>query len=69
MVFRHPFLIRGIVHTPYGAFAINRGLADLSEEIGDSLGWRRLEEPQTPPAPTRGITTAEQPAANSVARG
>ena len=43
MLFRHPHLLRGIVHTGYGAFVINRGLADLPEEIGDSLGWLRVE--------------------------
>jgi hypothetical protein len=45
MLFRHPHLLRGIVHTGHGAFVINRGLADLPEEIGDSLGWIRVEGP------------------------
>jgi hypothetical protein len=46
MLFRHPHLLRGIVHTGYGAFVINRGVADLPEEIGDSLGWLRVDGPQ-----------------------
>ena len=43
-IFRHPHLIRGIVHTPYGAFAISRGYADIPEEIGEALGWSRAED-------------------------
>jgi hypothetical protein len=43
-IFRHPHLIRGIVHTPYGAFAISRGYADIPEEIGEALGWPRAED-------------------------
>jgi hypothetical protein len=43
-IFRHPHLIRGIVHTPYGAFAISRGYADIPEEIGEALGWARTDD-------------------------
>ncbi len=42
-IFRHPHLVRGIVHTPHGAFTVVRGLVDLSDEIGDDLGWTRAE--------------------------
>lgn len=42
-IFRHPHLVRGIVHTPHGAFTVVRGLVDLSEEVGDDLGWTRAE--------------------------
>lgn len=52
-LFRHPHLVRGIVHTPHGAFAINRGFADLPEEIGESLGWPRIENDVTNAVVTR----------------
>jgi hypothetical protein len=42
-IFRHPHLVRGIVHTPHGAFAIVRGLVDLPDEIGEALRWAREE--------------------------
>jgi hypothetical protein len=49
-LFRHPHLVRGIVHTAEGAFVIHRGIADVPEDIGDSLGWQRLDdERQSPP--------------------
>lgn len=52
-LFRHPHLVRGVVHTHHGAFAVVRGLVELPEEIGESLGWRRFEDPtsQTHPTP------------------
>jgi hypothetical protein len=43
-LFRHPHLIRGIVHTSEGAFQIERGLAQVSDEIGTILGWVRVDE-------------------------
>ena len=67
MLFRHPHLVRGIVHTPHGAFAINRGLADLPEEIGDSLGWSRTGDAPLPPHLTRDADRDEQPTANPAA--
>ena len=45
-IFRHPHLVRGIVHTPHGAFTVVRGLVDLSDEVGDDLGWTRAEVAQ-----------------------
>lgn len=42
-LFQHPHLIRGIVHTSKGSFAINRGLVDVPDEVGESYGWLRLE--------------------------
>ena len=42
-IFRHPHLVRGIVHTPHGAFVIVRGLVDLPDEIGEALQWVREE--------------------------
>lgn len=42
-LFRHPHLIRGIVHTSKGSFAISRGLVEAPDEIGESFGWLRLE--------------------------
>lgn len=43
-LFRHPHLIRGIVHTSEGAFQIERGLAQISDEVGTILGWVRVDE-------------------------
>ena len=42
-LFRHPHLIRGVVHTSQGSFAISRGLVDVPDEVGESYGWLRLE--------------------------
>jgi hypothetical protein len=47
-LFRHPHLVRGIVHTPHGAFTVVRGLVDLSDELGDDLGWARADTNQPP---------------------
>ena len=38
-LYRHPHLTRGVVHTPQGAFRINRGIVELPDELGESLGW------------------------------
>jgi hypothetical protein len=42
-LFRHPHLVRGVVHTSKGSFAINRGLVSVPDEVGESYGWLRLE--------------------------
>jgi hypothetical protein len=42
-LFRHPHLVRGTVHTPYGAFTVVRGHVEMPEDIGEALGWLRLE--------------------------
>jgi hypothetical protein len=56
-IFQHPHLTRGIVKTPKGAFVISRGFVSAPDEIGESLGWRRVDieaaAPPEPPAPTR----------------
>jgi hypothetical protein len=57
-IFLHPFLTRGVVRLPNGAFPISRGRVELPDEIGDPLGWRKIEdddsaEPQAaPPRPS-----------------
>ena len=43
-LFRHPHLVRGVVHTSEGAFFIHRGIAELPDDIGESLGWQRVDE-------------------------
>ena len=43
-LFRHPHLVRGIVHTAEGAFVIHRGIVELPDDFGDSLGWVRLDD-------------------------
>ena len=50
-VFQHPHLTRGIVKTAKGAFVVSRGLVRAPDEIGDSLGWRRVDA--EPPGPAR----------------
>ena len=52
-IFQHPHLIRGIVKTPRGAFIISRGLVKAPDEVGESLGWRRIdvEEPRRADTP------------------
>lgn len=42
-LFRHPHLVRGIVHTRQGSFAISRGIVNAPDEVGESYGWLRLE--------------------------
>ena len=41
-LYRHPHLTRGVVHTPEGAFRINRGIVELPDELGESLGWTEV---------------------------
>ena len=43
-VFQHPHLTRGVVMTPKGAFVIVRGFVSAPDEIGDSMGWRRVDD-------------------------
>jgi len=43
-VFQHPHLIRGIVKTAKGAFLISRGLVEMPDDVGKSLGWRRVDQ-------------------------
>lgn len=43
-LFRHPHLVRGVVHTSEGAFQIERGIARVPDEVGEALGWTRVDE-------------------------
>jgi len=43
-LFRHPHLVRGVVHTSKGSFAISRGLVNAPDEVGESYGWLRLDQ-------------------------
>jgi hypothetical protein len=43
-LFRHPHLVRGIVHTSEGAFLIERGVAELPDDVGATLGWIPLDD-------------------------
>ena len=47
-VFHHPHLTRGIVKTPKGSFLIVRGLVEAPDEIGESLGWDRVDVESQP---------------------
>lgn len=42
-VFRHPHLIRGVVHTARGSFVITRGLMYVPNAIGELYAWQRVE--------------------------
>jgi hypothetical protein len=62
-VFQHPHLTRGIVRTPGGAFVISRGIVSAPDEIGEALGWRRIDEESHVPSPS--LVPAEQRAASA----
>jgi len=47
-VFQHPHLTRGVVTTPRGSFVISRGFVSAPDEIGEALGWRRVDVEQEP---------------------
>jgi len=55
-MFQHPHLIRGIVRTPKGAFVVSRGLVEVPDELGESLGWRPADSAEdTPPTTSRSL--------------
>jgi hypothetical protein len=56
--FQHPFLIRGVLRLATGAFPISRGRVELPDEVGEPLGWRKIE-----------VDDAEAPAAERSFRG
>lgn len=48
-MFQHPHLMRGIVRTAQGAFVVSRGLVEVPDELGESLGWRPADSAEDPP--------------------
>jgi hypothetical protein len=52
-VFQHPHLTRGIVTTAKGSFIVIRGLVEMPDEIGESLGWRRVDQDDDRPSDAR----------------
>jgi hypothetical protein len=50
-LFRHPHLVRGIVHTHQGQFFVSRGLVEMSDAAGESLGWLRVDRDEDAPVP------------------
>lgn len=58
-LFWHPHLTRGIVKTPKGAFVVTRGIVDAPDEIGESLGWRPIEDEDE--AQAQGAVRAARP--------
>jgi hypothetical protein len=48
-LFQHPHLTRGIVKTARGAFVVSRGVVDVPDELGESLGWQPAEAAGDPP--------------------
>jgi hypothetical protein len=61
-VFQHPHLTRGVVMTPKGAFVIIRGFVNAPDEIGDSLGWRRVDDEEAPVASQAQLASARSSA-------
>jgi hypothetical protein len=61
-LFRHPHLVRGIVYTSRGAFELDRGLADVPDVVGESLGWKWVagsdegHQQETPRRPVTAVT-------------
>jgi hypothetical protein len=49
-VFRHPHLTRGVVTTAKGSFIVTRGLVEMPDEIGESLGWLPVDADADAPA-------------------
>ena len=49
-VFQHPHLTRGIVRTAKGAFVVTRGLVEMPDDIGESLGWLTVDSDNEQPA-------------------
>jgi hypothetical protein len=58
-VFHHPHLTRGIVKTPKGSFLIVRGLVEAPDEIGESLGWDRVDVESLPQTHASNALTSE----------
>ena len=60
-LFHHPHLTRGLVKTAQGAFSVSRGVVDVPDEIGESLGWQPVRSGDDAPldAPLRSSTHGE----------
>ena len=41
-LFKHPYLPRGTIQTPFGEFLIHRGGVDAPDAIGERYGWLRV---------------------------
>ena len=61
-VFQHPHLTRGIVKTAKGSFVVSRGLVRAPDEVGESLGWRRVDVEPPTPARSRDSSTPREAA-------
>jgi hypothetical protein len=67
-VFQHPHLTRGVVQTPKGAFVISRGFVSAPDDIGESLGWKRVDvEPRLPLEPLAAVVRRQSPAGRDAA--
>ncbi len=65
-VFRHPHRIHGIVRTRMGAFAVSRGLVEAPDDVGETLGWRRVDCDDPPAFRANDVTEAGVSPAGSV---
>ena len=59
MLFRHPHLTRGVVHTSGGSFVIQRGLVRVPEAVGAWHGWQRVSDGS--PEASSSTTSMRQP--------
>lgn len=41
-LFRHPHLTRGVIHTTWGNFVIERGVVRAPDWVGAEQGWQRV---------------------------
>ena len=70
-LYLHPHLTRGVMHTPEGAFRINRGIVELPDELGQSLGWTEVTTERdgvSEPEPVRRATPPDDLASVEVPR-
>ena len=57
--FLHPHLVRGIVCTSMGSFSISRGIVDAPDHVGESFGWKRLEQDQADANPQPAVAPSD----------
>jgi hypothetical protein len=57
-VFQHPHRLYGTIQTPLGAFVVSRGLVEAPDDVGETLGWRRIDGDDPPSRATHDITDA-----------
>ena len=67
--FQHPFLTRGVVRLASGAFPISRGRVELPDDVGEPLGWRKIEDDNAAEPATRAPMRSSSTRAKTRDRG